>query len=202
MKNIFIKYSLIPISVLISAAIVSVFIIYSQQHAQSVSEVYPTHIPFITNTPVVVPRPSNWIETEWSKTATYHNEKYGYSLTYPSLYLSLYTKVPEGMSLLEEDFYGRVSINIKSTKYTTPDEELNAENVQMKKEDKGFNGHIVLEKKIKVSGYDAIVTYQANKIESFPYEKTVFLIKDRNLFRIGTRGIDHERIWKNFQFDK
>lgn len=191
-----------PISILISAVIVSVFIIYSQQHVQSVSGVYPTHTPFTTSIPVVLPRPSNWIETEWSKTAVYHNEKYGYSLTYPSLYLSVYTKVPERISLEEQDYYGRVSINIKPTNYMMPDEELNAENAQMKKEDMGFNGHIVLEKKIKISGYDAIVTYQANKIESFPYEKTVFLIKDHNLFKIGTRGIDHERIWKNFQFDK
>ena len=199
MRNIFQK-NLIGLIILISAIIVSIVIVYSQQYMQSISEIHASYSPFAPVLSNIPPRPSNWIETEWSKTATYHNEKYEYSLTYPSLYLSLYTKVPEGISLEEQDYYGRVSINIKPTKYTTPDEELNAENRQMKKE--GHGGFIVLEKKIKISGYDAVVTYPGDEVETFPYEKTVFLIKDHNLFKIGTRGIDHERIWKNFQFDK
>lgn len=184
---------LFVLGIICLAVIVSLVILYTQKSLQAISQVSPS--------PTPSPSESASPQDEWSKTETYRNEKYGYSLVYPALHLSMHSKDPEHVGFETEDLYWIIFIGVEHTTYSSPDEWLKAENARQKQENEELDPHLVLEKRIKISEHDAIVTYQANKIESFPYEKTTYFIKDHNLFQIATRSIDHERIWSSFKFD-
>lgn len=148
---------------------------------------------------------------------SYSDERYGFSLDYPSdlnmnqinnekvkLADSLgggYLIINGGASFYQKDGYGIILINIfDNSKIASLDEWLVIEN---KKVEHQVN---VLEKRIKIDGYDAIVTYAKSvydgQEESFKREKKTVFIKDGILFEINTRGIDHERVWNSFKFKK
>ena len=181
-------------SILIGAGIISGLIIYIRR----VAEQNPAADLFRN------PQQSSElsVQDEWTKTATYHNEKYGYTVVYPSLYLSAQTTIPEKVYFIDsQSGSGRMFIEVKPTIYSTADQELDAKNST-------FHSNDFLERRIRISGYDAIVTYPVSKadafpdqVETFPNEKTVLFIKDRNLFRMSTSYIDHERIWNSFRFE-
>ncbi len=197
MKNYFSKNILIALIVICFAISVSVFILYNQRDAQPISNLNLD--PFGNPWPV----PSSPRKDEWMKTAIYRNEKYHYSIIYPA-HLSVYEfhGAKEDVYFEDETSVGVMSIQIMPAKYMTVDDELAAENSTLLHEkDNAVGKYRVMERKIKISGYDAIITYPADKIESFPYEKTALMIKDQLLFRIYTAGIDHERVWNSFKFE-
>ena len=184
MKNYFGKNVLVGLIVVCLAIIASAYLMYSHRIAPPISN---------QNPPVSG-------QNDSTKTAIYRNEKYGYALEYPS---SLYVndRVPDKVYFTEESLYGIIAVEVASTTYMNADDELKAKNEK-------YNSHDFLEKRIKIAGYDAIVTYPVSMVdefpdqaESFPHEKTVLLIKDGLLFRIATRGTDHERVWNSFRFE-
>ncbi len=182
MKNYFGKNVLVGLIVVCLAIIASAYLMYSHRIAPPISN---------QNPPVSG-------QNDSTKTAIYRNEKYGYALEYPS---SLYVDdhAPDKVYFIDEYSYGIIAVEVASTTYTNVDDELQAENELPKNNPTGY--HRVSEKTIRIGGYDATVTYPANRIESFPYEKSTFLIKDGLLFRIATRGTDHERVWNSFKFE-
>ena len=59
-----------------------------------------------------------------------------------------------------------------------------------------------LEKSFTVDGYSAIVYYPHDNIESFPYEKTLEVVKGDRVFFVYARGtnMDFESLWNSFHF--
>ena len=126
-------------------------------------------------------------------------------MKYPSSHLLIDEQSPERVYLTEgKDQPARVFIGVEPTTYSSPEQWLRTKNEERRrvKEDRGdIYTDDVLEKRIRISGYDAIVTYPRSATESFPDEKLTLFIKDGNIFRIGTAYTNHERIWNSFWFD-
>jgi len=150
-------------------------------------------------------------ENEWSSTQVFHNEKYGYSLVYPSTYLVPQSESPEQVFFMDSDIEGpgRLAIVIRPTGYKSADEFIKAGNEKAQKDarEKGMEGGgFVIEKRIKIAGYDALVTYYIEQIENSSsgekISKSTFFVRDGFLFEIGTTAIKHELVWSNFKFDK
>ncbi len=201
MKDYLPKTTMFAIGALCFGIIISsAFFIYIRYHAPPILTSGPYVISESTRTPIN--------KNEWSKTAMYINKKYGYIVTYPSSTLFVDAQTPEKVYLTDRIngvvALSRIAIIVESTTYSSPDEWLKVEN-ERRHHSMAYHGFYVddvVEKRIKISGYDAMVTYPRDEAESFPDEKTVLFIKDHNLFRISTGSIDHERIWNSFKFEK
>lgn len=91
----------------------------------------------------------------------------------------------------------------KNTRLKSIDEWF-AEQNEFYKETSAGNVEVVIEKRIKIDGADALVTYLNSKEELMPYnyEKTTIFIKDEVLFELSTRSVDHQKIWDSFKFIK
>lgn len=57
-----------------------------------------------------------------------------------------------------------------------------------------------LEKEITLGGYKAIVTHYISEDGDIVSEKTTAVIKDGKMFKIFSRGTDHELIWRTWKF--
>ncbi|MDP3769511.1 MAG: hypothetical protein Q8R40_01055 [bacterium] len=160
-----------------------------QERKQSISEATPSDNPSPT------PWPSQPVsgQDEWTKTEIYHSKTYGYSITYPALYTyldHLDNKAPENIYLLyRADNSGRIFIGVEPTAYLSVDEWLDAANEPLNKYNK-VSQHFILEKRIKVTGHDAIMVYSASPYESYPFNKSIIFIKDDNLFMINLHPSD------------
>lgn len=156
-------------------------------------------------------------EKKWN---IYTDERYKYSLKFPSG-LNIYLvyereiKVAEsigggsfivngGVSFNDPDFdnYGVMAVSVfENVKFSNTDEWL-------KKESNKFKSHRpVIEKRIIIDGYDAIITYVQSDYErkdAYKHEKITVFLKNDNLFKIWTRFndiSDHEKVWDSFRFD-
>ena len=151
-------------------------------------------------------------KNEWNSTKVFHNEKYGYSLMYPPTYLMPQFESPDQVFFkdLDLDVGGRLAVVIRPTEYKSAEEFIKVENEKVQKADRergiGGGGGLVVEKRIKIAGYDALVTYFTEQLAKSSSEekqnKTTFFVKDGLLFQISTNAIKHELIWDSFKFDQ
>ncbi len=191
------KHLVVSLAIICIVALVALFMIRKQKTELSF-KITPSYTPSPTSSPSQhSPR-----QDEWTKTAIYHNEKYAYSLLYPSLYLMVFTKTPEKVSFEDTDtqFLGRVFISIEPKTYSSPDEWLKEIN-SPSSESSIAGEHFILEKRVQISGHDAIVAYPASVYEDYPDDKSIILIKDHNLFKINVHRSDLDWVLKNFKFD-
>lgn len=109
-----------------------------------------------------------------------------------------------GVSFSDPDFddYGILSVSvIENAGFLNADEWVRSESKKFEHQ------RLVVEKRIIIDGYDAVVTYVKSDYEredAYKYEKTAVFIKDGNLFEIWTRfteSSNHERVWSNFKFN-
>lgn len=109
-----------------------------------------------------------------------------------------------GVSFSDPDFddYGILSVSVfENTDFLNVDEWARNESKKFEHQ------RLVVEKRIIIDGYDAIVTYVKSDYEredAYRYEKTAVFIKDGNLFEIWTRfteSSNHEKVWGNFKFN-
>lgn len=147
---------------------------------------------------------------------TYHNKTYNYSFRYPNyLKQKAHCSGNDNPVFVEEypqDFYfNGVSVVTSPQNFATLDQWLEKENEYLQK----FNQKRVVEKRIKIDGNKALITY-LETIGSIPNldnqsqvevdksvgKKTVF-IKNNVLFEINTRFIndtgEQEDIWDSFK---
>jgi hypothetical protein len=188
------KYIISALAIICIAILIAVFIM-GQQNIQTISEATPSDNPSPTPWPSQ-PAPG---QDEWTKTETYHNEKYGYSITYPALYTSLIRASYKDVLLVyRANNNGRIYIGISPTTYSFPDQWLKATN---KRESAQFGDQFIIEKRVKISGYDAIIIHSSPNYETNPYGKSIVFIKDHNLFKIDLHPDDFDWFLKNFKFD-
>jgi len=112
-----------------------------------------------------------------------------------------YFIVNGGASFSQKDGYGIILINIfdKDNKVNVSSlgEWIEKEN----EKNKNLHQRVIIEKRIKIDGYDAIVTNIVSDFEGpDKHQKEVVFIKDGILFEINTRAIDHEKVWNSFKF--
>lgn len=121
--------------------------------------------------------------------------------------MSVVMDTPEKVYLADdaEFLLNRVFIGVEPTTHVSPDEWFVSSNEEVRRQQEARGDtHIasVLERRIKIDDYDAVVTYPRDEVESFPEEKLTVLIKNGMLFRIATAYIDHEKIWNSFRFEE
>lgn len=176
------------------AALIALFI-FEQQKIKPISE------EILLNNPSPTPWPSQPApgQNEWTKTETYHNKRYVYTITYPALYTYLIEASYQDVILAyRANNDGRIYIGINPTIYSSPDQWLKMANAPARSA--GADDYFIIEKWIKVNGYDAFI--MDNKYEYNSYGKSIVFIKDHNLFKIDLHPADFDWFLKNFKFDK
>lgn len=145
---------------------------------------------------------------------TYFDDRYKYSLKFPTL-LNVFPiheqsvvgtegLSREGVSFGDPalDDYWVMSVSVlENTSFLNVDEWLQKEGKKFKHQ------RPIVEKRITLDGYDAIVTHMQSDYELDEVtknEKNTVFIKNGNLFEIRTRFSDyanHERVWGSFKFN-
>lgn len=151
--------------------------------------------------------------TTWNN---YYDENYRFSLDYPSnLDINLINNekinladslggenfiINGGVSFYQKDGYWIIVINIfDNSDISSFEKWIEKEN----KKNENLHQQVVIEKRIKIDGYDAIVTHIVSDFEGpDKHEKKIVFIKNGILFEINTRYIDHEKVWNSFKFVK
>lgn len=90
---------------------------------------------------------------------------------------------------------GIMSISINKTDVTSLGGWLDERNDFFKP----LNKTLILNKKIKLDGVDAIIVNEKDKIEEYPYNTIVFL-KDSYLFEVNIGVKNIEEVWESFYF--
>jgi hypothetical protein len=158
----------------------------------------------------------NILSNEW---VSYNNDIYNFSLDYPSG-----LDIKEEKNILGEsqntlgysidfrdpdDGYSFMRLNIfEKTDYSSLNDWLGSENRNLSDRYKGdvLGVKQVVEKDIKIDGFDAIVTFSHSNDEAdeiSKHERKTVFIKDGNLYVLSTRFIndsDHEKVWNSFHF--
>ncbi len=188
------RYIISSLAIVCVAMLVALLIIH-QQKIQQISEATPSYNP--SPTPwSSQPAPG---QDEWIKTEVYHNQKYGYSITYPALYTYLVEASYQDVLLVyRANNGGRVYIGINPTTYSSPDEWLKLVNRQGSAQ---FGDQFISEKRVKIGGYDGIIIHSSPNYETNPYGKSIIFVKDHNLFKIDLHPADFDWVLKNFKFD-
>ena len=142
----------------------------------------------------------------WKVTKTYHNSKYQYSFAYSSRE-DLIEETPEKIVFGDAQLgVGFISVVVELTHFLNPDEWLNQKNDEFRKRFESGGGVLAsqfLEKRIKIDGYDALITHQGDTVEQFPGEKETVFVKNHYLYIIYTSYISEpERLWSSFKFEK
>lgn len=169
---------------------------------QVLEQIAPTSAP-----PNFTPAPTQISGADfWRNVKTYYNKKYSYSLEYNALD-DIFDETPENACFGDAKIqFGSICVRIVPTSFLNPDEWLKQKNSDFQKRFEKEGGILIqqfLEKRIKIAGYDAIVTYHGSSIEQFPNEKETVFVKDRNIYVISTPYTpEPERLWNSFRFDK
>lgn len=188
------KNIIIALAIICIATVIALFII-GQQKTKQISGATPSDNASPTPWPSQ-PAPG---QDEWIKTEIYHNQKYGYSITYPGLYTYLIEASSQDVILAyRANNNGRVYIGINPTVYSSPDEWLKFAN---KPESAQFGDQFIPEKRVTIGGYDSIIIHSSPSYETNPYGKSIIFVKDDNLFKINLRPADLDWFLKNFKFE-
>jgi len=140
---------------------------------------------------------------------TYHNSTYHYRIDYPSHFESTSPFLnPDNIGFSEKDNPAQISVHIEQTSFHTPEEwlkamdEKNRQYDQYREEKDKKKPPSIIERDIIMSGIyrGIIVRYPQSGEDAL---KSALFIKDSFLFSISVRNldIDHERVWKSFQFE-
>lgn len=153
---------------------------------------------------------------------TYKNEKYHFSVQYPSS-LSFEQDISEvlgesDVNIKEPNFiinfndkdsgFNFIKVSVfEDIKFASLEDWLKTDNQLLTKNtDTSFVIERVLEKTIKIDNVDAIVTFVHSNNESdeiSKHDRKVAFIKNGNLFVLSTRFAEdasHEKVWESFSF--
>jgi hypothetical protein len=135
-------------------------------------------------------------EEYWKSPKTYENKKYGFSFQYHPV-LVILDETPECIVLGDEGGPWQIGVDVEIATVSSVDEWLAVEN------ERGLSPKVI-EKRITVDGYPAIITYQEQPGEIMaesPGHKTTVFIKDKHLYKISTNYVTApERLWESFKF--
>ncbi len=148
------------------------------QHEKNIPAENPTEIIERVSYPILS------VDEKWQ---TYTDKELGFSIKYPPG--TVPEKVENGVLFLEPDTgFGWSNVTVSNF--------VDGERFK-------FNSQRnTLEKTLKINGYDAIVFYPHDDVESFPYEKTLEVQKDNRVYFIYARGtnLDFDSVWNSFKF--
>lgn len=144
----------------------------------------PFHFPVTENSSAILQK-IPWL--------TYENKKYHYRFEYPYVLFLNTDSLPPNVSFDNPP----MSVSVLAS---NADPLFYQNSLDAFLKDSAPTG-MRLEKKIKIDGYDAIVTSNLPDREDNSNVLITFFIKDKIFFSIRTQCVDHERVWGSFQFE-
>ena len=128
----------------------------------------------------------------WKRTSIFSNKEHSYRVEYPAVLALNPDSTLDSISFDDQSHRSSFNVSvINATSFSSLDAFL-----------KEFAPTgMRLEKRIKIDGYDAIITSNSSDRDEKKDILFATFIKDKNLFGIRTQCIDHERIWKSFKFE-
>jgi hypothetical protein len=123
--------------------------------------------------------------TEW---ITYHGKEGHYRFDYPATLEQNPDSLPPSVEL----FHYPIQIDVTTADATVYQNSLDVFLKEL------IRSGAKLEKRIKIDGFDAIVTSYPDKPDVLFAE----FIKGDTQFGIRTEGLDHERVWSSFHFEE
>ena len=144
----------------------------------------PFHYSVTENSPAILQK-IPWL--------TYENKEYHYRFEYPYVLLLNTDSLPPNVSFDNPP----MSVSVSAS---NADPLFHQDSLDAFLKDSTPTG-MRLEKRIKIYGYDAIVTSNLPDREDNRDVLITFFIKDKIFFGIRTQCVDHERVWNSFKFE-